>query len=83
MNDSFKFYSLKIFNELNVNVAKKFDILESKEIEANINNLFKIEDNLNEIEAKLDSSINKLIADKMNNDIINELEIIFEKKKIN
>ena len=83
MNDSFKFYSLKIFNELNVNVAKKFDILESKEIEANINNLFKIEDNLNEIEAKLDSSINKLIADKMNNDIINEIEIIFEKKKIN
>ena len=82
MNDSFKYYSLKIFNELNMNVSKKFEKLESKGIESNINNLFKIEDNLNEIEAKLDFSINKLIANKLNNDIINELDSIFEENKI-
>jgi hypothetical protein len=65
-----------------MNVAKKFEKLESKGIEANINNLFKIEDNLNEIEARLDSSINKLLANKLNNDIINELDIIFVNDKL-
>ena len=77
MNDSFKQYSLKTFTELNINVSKKFEQLESRGIERNINQLFKIEDNLNDIEAKLDSSINKLAANKINKQIIEELEEIF------
>lgn len=77
MNDTFKIYSLKIFNELNINVAKKFEALESRGIERNINILFKLEDNLNEIEEKLNSSINKIIDNKIKNEIINDLDEIF------
>jgi hypothetical protein len=76
MNDSFKIYSLKIFNELNINVSKKFESLESRGIERNINLLFNIEDKLNEIEEKLDISINKLVAIKISNEIINDLDKI-------
>jgi len=78
MNDSFKIYSLKIFNELNMNVAKKFEPLESRGIERNINLLFKLEDNLNEIEEKLDASINKLVANKISKEIIDDLNQMFE-----
>jgi len=76
MNDSFKIYSLKIFNELNINVSKKFESLESRGIERNINLLFNIEDKLNEIEEKLDISINKLVAIKISKEIINDLDKI-------
>lgn len=78
MNDTFKIYSLKIFNELNMNVAKKFEALESRGIERNINLLFKLEDNLNEIEEKLDNSINKLVANKISKEIINDLDEMFQ-----
>lgn len=78
MNDSFRIYSLKTFNELNINLAKKFEQLESRGIERNINNLFIIEDNLNEIEAKLDSTINKLVANKIKQEIIKELDEAFQ-----
>lgn len=76
MNDTFKIYSMKVFNELNVNVIKKFEALESRGIEKNINILFKLEDNLNEIEDKLDSSINKLFSNKITKEIIKDLEEI-------
>ncbi len=78
MNDTFKIYSLKIFNELNMNVAKKFEALESRGIERNINLLFKLEDNLNEIEEKLDNSINKLVANKISKEIIYDLDEMFQ-----
>jgi len=78
MNDSFKMYSLKTFNELNINVAKKFEALESRGIERNINLLFKLEDYLNEVEEKLDFSINKLTANKISKDIIQDLNEKFK-----
>ena len=76
MNDSFKTYSLRVFNELNNNFIKKFDKLESHQIEKNINNILKLEGMLNETEIKLDKIINKMISLKLNKDINNELNFI-------
>ena len=76
MNDSFKNYSLKIFNELNKSVLKKFDDAESSQIESTINNLMKNEEIFNEIEYKLDSAINKIVAIKINKEINNDLNFI-------
>jgi hypothetical protein len=76
MNDSFKLYSLRIFNELNTNVLRKFDSLESKEIENNVSNVMKVEEMFNEMEFKLDSAINKIISLKINKDINKELNFI-------
>ena len=69
MNDSFKLYSLKIFEELNQKVLKQFDSLESKEIETCLNSVMKTEEMFNEIEFKLDSSINKIISLKISKEI--------------
>jgi len=77
MNDTFKMYSLKIFNDLNMNVSKKFEALESRGIERNVNLLFKLEDNLNEIEEKLNNSINRLVDNKIKNEIIIDLDELF------
>jgi hypothetical protein len=76
MNDSFKNYSLKIFNELNKSVLKKFDDAESKEIENTINNIMKVEEIFNEIEYKMDSAVNKIVAMKINKEINNDLSFI-------
>jgi hypothetical protein len=76
MNDNFKKYTLHVFNDLNISVSKKFDDLESKEIERNINTIMKIEETFNEIDKKLDSSINHLIKLKLNKDIYKDLNYI-------
>jgi hypothetical protein len=76
MNDSFKNYSLKIFNELNRSVLKKFDDAESKEMENTINNIMKVEEIFNEIEYKMDSAVNKIVAMKINKEINNDLNFI-------
>jgi hypothetical protein len=76
MNDSFKLYSLKIFDELNQNVIKQFESLESKEIETCLNCVMKTEEMFNEMEFKLDSSINKIISLKISKEINNELNFI-------
>jgi hypothetical protein len=76
MNDSFKNYSLKIFDELNRSVLKKFDDSESKEIENTINNIMKVEEIFNEIEYKMDSAVNKIVAMKINKEINNDLSFI-------
>ena len=76
MNDSFKHYSLKIFDELNMGVIKKFDSLESKEIEKNMATVMKTEEMFNEMEFKLDSAINKIISLKISKEINNELNFI-------
>ena len=76
MNDSFKMYSLRIFNELNTNVLRKFDSLESKEIENNVSKVMKVEEIFNEMEFKLDSAINKIISLKISKDINKELNFI-------
>jgi predicted nucleotidyltransferase len=76
MNDSFKLYSLKIFDELNQNVIKQFESLESKEIETCLNQVMKTEEMFNEMEFKLDSSINKIISLKISKEINNELNFI-------
>ena len=76
MNDSFRNYSLRIFNELNTNVLRKFDNLESKEIDKNIHSLLKMEETFNEIESKLDSAVNKIVALKINKEINNEINFI-------
>ena len=76
MNDSFKAYSMKVFNELNENISKKFDKLESQQIEKNINNIFKIDEILTETDIKLDKVINKMISQKLTKDILEELNYI-------
>jgi hypothetical protein len=76
MNDSFKHYSLKIFDEMNMGVIKKFDSLESKEIEKNMATVMKTEEMFNEMEFKLDSAINKIISLKISKEINNELNFI-------
>jgi hypothetical protein len=76
MNDTFKNYSLKVFRELNSNVSKKFDKLESQQIENNINNILKLDETLNQTEAKLDKFVNKMIQMKIHKDINNELNYI-------
>lgn len=76
MNDSFKSYSLRVFEELNRTVLNKFSDLESKEIDKNITNLVKIDDCFNEIEGKLDSVVNKMVALHLNKEIIEELNYI-------
>lgn len=76
MNDSFKNYSLKLFNEVNRNVLNKFNVLESTQIEANLNNVIKIEEMFNEMETKLDSVVNKMILLKTSKNISKELNFI-------
>ncbi len=76
MNDSFKYYSLRIFNEVNTNVLKKFESLESKEIDKHLNNIMKIEEIFHEIDVKLDSAVNKIIELKINKQINSELNFI-------
>lgn len=76
MNDSFKKYSLRIFNELNFNVMNKFDKMESKHIENNVHNVLKIEEMFNEMDSKLDFAINKIVEKKLIKEINNELNFI-------
>jgi hypothetical protein len=76
MNDSFKNYSLKLFNDVNRNVLNKFNVLESTQIEANLNNVIKMEEMFNEIETKLDSVVNKMILLKTSKNISKELNFI-------
>jgi len=76
MNDSYKNYSLKLFNEVNRNVLNKFNVLESTQIEANLNNVIKMEEMFNEIETKLDSVVNKMILLKTSKNISKELNFI-------
>jgi len=76
MNDSFKNYSLKLFNEVNQNVLNKFNVLESSQIEANLTNVIKIEDIFNEMDSKLDSVINKMILLKTSKNISKEINFI-------
>jgi len=76
MNDSFKYYSLRIFSDVNNNVLNKYNNLESKEIDKNLNNLMKIEDMFNEIDVKLDSTLNKIISLKINHEINKQLNFI-------
>jgi hypothetical protein len=76
MNDSFKNHTLKIFSDTNRIVLGKFNSLESKEIEKNMNNIVRLEDSFNEIEAKLDSAVNNIIRLKMNKEISKELNFI-------
>jgi hypothetical protein len=76
MNDSFKTYSMKVFKELNENILKKFEKLESQQIEKNINNIFKIDEILTDTDSKLDKVINKMISQKLKKDILEELNYI-------
>ena len=76
MTDHFQNYSLKIFDELNECILKKLSSLQSKEIENTINNLMKIENTFNEIENKLDGTLNKLVLTKINKDTENELKTL-------
>ena len=76
MNDSFKYYSLRIFSDINNNVLNKYNNLESKEIDKNLNNLMKIEDMFNEMDVKLDSTLNKIISLKINKEINKQLNFI-------
>ena len=76
MNDSFKNYSLKLFNEVNQNVFNKFNVLESNQIEMNLNNVIKIDDMFNEMDSKLDSVINKIILLKISKNISKEINFI-------
>ena len=76
MNDSFKNYSLKLFNEVNQNVLNKFNELESSQIEANMTNIIKIEDIFNDMDTKLDSVINKMILLKTSKKISKEINFI-------
>jgi flagellin-specific chaperone FliS len=76
MNNAFKQYSLKIFQDLNEKVSKKFENLESKEIEKHINELSKFESIFNEIERNLDYSLNRMAELKINKEIAKELNFI-------
>jgi hypothetical protein len=76
MNDSFKNYSLKLFNEVNRNVLNKFNVLESNQIETNLNNIIKVEEIFNEMDTKLDSVINKMILLKTSKNISKEINFI-------
>lgn len=76
MNDSFKNYSLKLFNDVNQNVLNKFNPLESSQIEANLSNVIKIEDMFNEMDTKLDSIINKMILLNTSKKISKEINYI-------
>jgi hypothetical protein len=76
MTDHFQNYSLKIFDELNECILKKLSSLQSKEIENTINNLMKIENTFNEIENKLDGTLNKLVLTKINKDTETELKTL-------
>jgi ubiquinone biosynthesis protein Coq4 len=76
MADMFKAYSMKVFKELNDNIIKQFDRLESQQIEKNINNIVQFEDILNQSEAQLDKFVNKMIKMKINKEINNELNFI-------
>jgi predicted nucleotidyltransferase len=61
---------------MNMGVIKKFDSLESKEIEKNMATVMKTEEMFNEMEFKLDSAINKIISLKISKEINNELNFI-------
>jgi hypothetical protein len=76
MNDTFKNYSIKVFKELNANIAKQYDKLESQQIEKNINNILQLEEVLNQTESKLDKFVNKMIKMKITKEINNELNFI-------
>jgi len=76
MTDHFQNYSLKIFDELNECILKKLSTLQSKEIENTINNLMKIENTFNEIENKLDGTLNKLVIAKITKDTESELKTL-------
>jgi hypothetical protein len=76
MTDNYKNYSIKVFKELNANIAKQYDKLESKQIEKNINNILQLEEVLNQTESKLDKFVSKLIKMKITKDINNELNFI-------
>jgi hypothetical protein len=76
MNASFRYYSLQKFSELNNNVLNKFNHLGSKEIDKNIANIMKIEETFNEIESKLDNSLNYMITLQVNKSIEKELNFI-------
>jgi hypothetical protein len=76
MTDHFQNYSLKIFDELNECILKKLSSLQSKEIENTINNLMKIENTFNEIENKLDGTLNKLVLTKITKDTETELKTL-------
>jgi hypothetical protein len=76
MSDSFKTYSMKVFNELNNIIAKKFEKLESQQIEKNINNILKIDEILTETDNKLDKVVNRMISLKLAKDILEELNYI-------
>jgi hypothetical protein len=76
MNDSFKTYSLKIFNELNHTVLNKFNNLESKELDKNVTMLMKVEEYFNEMDSKLDMAINKMVTLKINKEMSEEINFI-------
>ena len=76
MTDHFQNYSLKIFDELNECILKKLSSLQSKEIENTINNLMKIENTFNEIENKLDGTLNKLVLTKITKDTETKLKTL-------
>ncbi len=76
MNDTFRNYSLRTFSEVNNNVLRKMNTLESKEIEKNINSIMKIEELFSTMEVKLDASVNKIISLKINNHISSEINSI-------
>ncbi len=67
---------MKVFNELNNIIAKKFEKLESQQIEKNINNILKIDEILTETDNKLDKVVNRMISLKLAKDILEELNYI-------
>lgn len=67
---------MQVFNNLNNAVGKKFENLESKEIDKNITNILKIEETFKDINNRLDSSINHMINFKTNKELIEDLKLI-------